>query len=196
MAQAHLRWEPTLEFTPRWAQAHRSNVVWNEPDNNHTWGPLIDLQDYARLYETVRAAVHSVSRGARVMTGGLEWTHSSLPRLLKAFEGKPMDAVAIHPYAATPGGTVAMARSAIALMRAYGRGSTPVVVNEYGWTSVRGTWGSTRPRNVKPYASAALVGLARLRLAEVLPFEWADASWGLNDGPFAKAVTQITHSRR
>jgi hypothetical protein len=91
---------------------------------------------------------------------------------------------------------VAMARSAIALMRAYGRGSTPVVVNEYGWTSVRGTWGSTRPRNVKPYAYAALVGLARLRLAEVLPFEWADASWGLNDGPFAKAVTQITHSRR
>ena len=93
MAQAHLRWEPTLEFTPKWAEAHRPNVlhlksgtvhhaaaagqqrelrrlchrvhaplrrprlllgraprrlpylpvntveVWNEPDNNHDWGP-------------------------------------------------------------------------------------------------------------------------------------------------------------
>src|SRR5579864_1160334 len=99
MAQAHLRWEPTLEFTPKWAQVHRSNVLhlksgiyhtplppannanfaayataflhrygahgsfwanhanlpylpvntlelWNEPDNTHDWGPIVDLQDY------------------------------------------------------------------------------------------------------------------------------------------------------
>ena len=151
MAQAHLTWEPTLEYTPKWAQEHRPNVlhlksgrfvtplppaknstyaayatafmrrygahgsfwaahrdlpyrpvktveVWNEPDNNHNWGPDVNLQDYAKLYEAARTAIHRVNRGTRVMTGGLAWTQSSLPRLLKAFEGKPIDAVAVHAY--------------------------------------------------------------------------------------------------
>jgi hypothetical protein len=246
MAQAHLRLEPTLQFAPKWAQAHRPNVlhlttgrfvvplppannsnfaayatafmrrygargsfwathrslpnlpvntveVWNEPDNTHNWGPQVNLQDYAKMYEAVRSAVHRVNRHARVMTGGLAWTQSSLPRLLKAFEGKPLDAVAVHPYAATPNGTISLARYALTEMRRYGRGSTRLEVNEYGWTSMRGTWGSTKPQHVKPYAYQALIGLSKLRIAEILPFEWASASWGLNDGPFAQAVARITH---
>ncbi|HEX8977118.1 MAG TPA: hypothetical protein VF781_11440, partial [Solirubrobacteraceae bacterium] len=116
-------------------------------------------------------------------------------RLLKAFRGKPLDVLAIHPYAATPAGTVAVTRYALAQIRRLGRGSTPVVVNEYGWTSIRGTWGSTNPRHVKPYVYQALIGLSKLRLAEILPFEWASPSWGLNDGPFAQAVARITHHR-
>lgn len=246
MAQAHLRWEPTLQFAPRWAEAHRPNVlhlktgrfvvplppaknanfaayakafmqrygahgsfwsthrslpylpvstveVWNEPDNTHNWGPKINLHDYANLYEAVRSAVHRVNRGARVMTGGLAWTRTSLPRMLKAFRGKPLDALAIHPYAAKPAGTIALTRYSLAEMRRNGRGSTPVVVNEFGWTSVRGTWGSTNPRHVKAYVYQALVGLAKLRLAEILPFEWSSPSWGLNNGPFAQAVAHVTH---
>ena len=248
MAQAHLCLEPTLQFAPRWAEAHRPNVlhlstgrfvvplppannanfaayatafmrrygvhgsfwathrslpnlpvttveVWNEPDNTHNWGPQINLQDYAKMYEAVRSAVHRVSRHARVMTGGLAWTQSSLPRLLKAFEGKRLDAVAVHPYAATPQGTIALTRYALAEMRRYGRGATPLVVNEYGWTSMRRTWGSTNPRHVKPYAYQALIGLSKLRIAEILPFEWASASWGLNDGPYARALARITRHR-
>lgn len=248
MAQAHLRWEPTLEFTPKWAQVHRSNVLhlksgifhtplppannasfatyatafmrrygahgsfwathrtipympvttvelWNEPDNTHTWGPIIDLQDYARLYEAVRTAVHRVNRDVRVVTGGLAWTHSSLPRLLKAFKGKPIDEVAIHPYGATPATTLYLARFALAEMRKFGRGSTPVLANEYGWTSEPGTWGSTKAEHVNQYVYTALVGLSKLRISQILPFEWTDASWGLNDGPFARAVKQITHGR-
>lgn len=249
MAQARLRWEPTLEVTPRWAQVHRSNVlrlktgrvitplppannanfgayatafmrrygahgsfwaahrslpylpvntveVWNEPDNTHSWGPIIDLQDYAKMYEVVRSAVHRVNRGARVVTGGLAWTHSSLPRLLKAFKGKPMDEVAIHPYGATPAVTLSLVRYALAQMRKYGRGSTPLLVNEYGWTSARDRWGSTNPRHVHPYVYQALVRLSKLRVAQILPFEWTDASWGLNNGPYAQAVGHILHSRR
>jgi hypothetical protein len=248
MAQAHLRFEPTLQFAPKWAQAHRPNVlhlksgrfvvplppaknsdfaayatafmrrygvhgsfwsaqrslpylpvntveVWNEPDNTHNWGPQIDLQDYARLYETVRSAVHRVNRSAWVLTGGLAWTKTSLPRLLKALAGKPLDAVAVHPWAATPTGTIALARYAVAQMRKYRRGSTPLVVNEYGWTSVRDTWGSTKARHVKPYAYQALVGLSKLKLAQILPFEWASQSWGLDDGPFARAIAHIHHHR-
>jgi hypothetical protein len=246
MARARLRLEPTLQFAPKWAEAHRPNVlhlktgrfvvplppaknsnfaayaiafmrrygahgsfwaanralpylpvktveVWNEPDNTHNWGPQINLQDYARLYEVVRSAVHRVDRRARVLTGGLAWTQSSLPRLLKAFRGKPIDAVAVHPYAATPKGTIALARYALGQMRRYGRGSTPAVVNEYGWTSSRHTWGSTKPQHVKPYVYQALVGLAKLRIAEILPFQWSSASWGLSNGPFARAVARATH---
>jgi hypothetical protein len=248
MAQAHLRLEPTLQFAPKWAEAHRANVlhlktgkfvvplppaknsdfaayatafmkrygvrgsfwtshkslrylpvntveVWNEPDNTHNWGPQINLSDYARMYEAVRSAVHRVNGGAHVMTGGLAWTHSSLPRFLKAFRGKPMDVVAVHPYGPNPGATVALAKYALSEMRVYGRGSTPVVANEYGWTSIRHTWGSTNPKHVKTYAYQALLGLAKLRLAQILPFEWSSGSWGLSNGPFKKAVAKLTHHR-
>jgi hypothetical protein len=169
--------------------------VWNEPDNIHDWGTDINLSDYARMYEAVRSAVHRVDRGARVMTGGLAWTGSSLPRLLKAFRGKPMDALAIHPYGPTPAQSITVARNALADMRAYGRGRTPVSADEYGWTSVRHTWGSTNPKRVKGYAYTALVGLAKLRLSEIEPFSWADPSWGLNTGSFARALVKITHHR-
>ncbi|MGH2893838.1 MAG: hypothetical protein ACRDPM_11335, partial [Solirubrobacteraceae bacterium] len=127
--------------------------------------------------------------------GGLAWTESSLPRLLKAFRGKPMDAVAIHPYGANPRQSLKVARDALADMRRYGRGRTPVSANEYGWTSIRDTWGSTNPKHVKRYAYQALIGLAKLRLFEIVPFSWGDPSWGLSTGSFAKAVARITHHR-
>jgi hypothetical protein len=167
--------------------------VWNEPDNIHDWGTGINLSDYARMYEVVRGAVHHVDPHARVITGGLAWTPSSLPRLLAAFRGKPMDAVAIHPYGATPSATIKVARDALAVMPRYGRGHTPVSANEYGWTSIRDTWGSTNPRHIKTYAYQALIGLAKLRLFEIVPFSWTDRSWGLDTGSFAKALAKIDH---
>jgi hypothetical protein len=166
--------------------------VWNEPDNIHDWGTDVNLSNYARMYEVVRTVVHRVAPHARVVTGGLAWTESSLPRLLKAFRGKILDAVAIHPYGATPSQTIKVASDALAVMRVYGRGGTPVAANEYGWTSIRHTWGSTSPRHVKPYAYQALIGLAKLRLFEVVPFLWGDSSWGLSSGSFASALAKIT----
>ena len=248
MAAAHLRWEPTLAFAPRWAEGHVSNVihtssgrgvaflppannanfaayatafmkrygphgafwktnpklhyvpvtsveVWNEPDNLFDWGQHINLSNYARMYEVVRTAVHRVDRHARVITGGLAWTQSSLPRLLKAFAGKPMDALAIHPYGATPARSIQLAKIGLADMSRYGRGRTPVSANEYGWTSIQHTYGSTNPKLVKGYAYTALVGLAKLRLSEIEPFAWSDPSWGLSTGSFAKAVAKVTHHR-
>ncbi|MGZ4274535.1 MAG: GH39 family glycosyl hydrolase [Solirubrobacteraceae bacterium] len=165
--------------------------VWNEPDNKHDWGNDIDLQDYARMYEAVRTAIHHVDRRAQVVSGGLAWTMSSLPRLLKAFIHKPLDAVAFHPYAATPTGTVALGRYAIAQMRRFGRAHTPLLANEYGWTSLPDTWGSTRPRNVSRYSYEALVGLSGLHLAYILPFQWADPSWGLSDGTYSRALHDL-----
>jgi hypothetical protein len=167
--------------------------VWNEPDNIHDWGTDINLSDYALMYEAVRTAVHRVDRSARVMTGGLAWTESSLPRLLKAFRGKPIDAIGIHPYGANPSASIKVATDALADMRAAGRGRTPVIANEYGWTSTRDTWGTTKAKNVNTYAYNALIGLSKLRLSEIEPFSWADPSWGLSSGSFAKALAKIQH---
>lgn len=162
--------------------------VWNEEDEALSWGPNINLQHYAAMYEVVRSAIHRVDRHAEVVTGGLAWTKTSLPRLLKAFRHKRLDAVAFHPYAATPRGTVALARYAIAQMKTYGRGRTPLLANEYGWTATPGTWGSTAPEHVDAYSFRALIGLGRLPLQYVLPFQWTDATWGLTDGTFGRAV--------
>ena len=199
MAAAHLVWEPTLDFAPRWAEKHESNVlhlkgrgkviaflppasnanyaayatafvkrygrngtfwkanptshydpvttveVWNEPDNLYDWGAHINLSDYARMYETIRTAVHRVDRHIRAMTGGLAFTESSLPRLLKAFRGMPIDTLAVHPYGATPQRTIQLTKITLADMRAYHREHTPVAANEYGWTSDKHTYGSTNP---------------------------------------------------
>jgi hypothetical protein len=169
--------------------------IWNEPDNTHNWGPQVNLQDYARMYEALRSAIHSVNSHTMVVTGGLAWTKSSLPRMLKAFAGKPMDAVGIHPYASNPAGSVALARYALSEMRRYGRGHTKIALNEYGWTSIRDTWGSTKPKLVKGYAYQALIGLAKLPVSQIIPFSWSSPSWGLSDGPFGKAVAKITHHR-
>ena len=81
-------------------------------------------------------------------------------------------------------------------MKDFHRASTPLVVNEYGWTSRRGTWGFTKRRNVSRYAYQALVGLSRLRIAQILPFEWTDPSWALSDGTYARAVGLVTHRVR
>ena len=251
MAQAHLRWQPSLEYTPGWARPHtadrvrnstgrmvttplppadnrnfaayataftrrygaggsfwRSNPtlpqllprehtfeVWNEPDEALSWGPDVNLQTYAAMYEVVRTAIHRVNPHAQVVTGGVAWTRSSLPRLLRAFERKPLDAVAFHPYSATPGGVLSQARFAIAQMNKYGRGRTPLLANEYGWTSRTHTWGSTIPSHVDSYSFQTLVGLSKLHLADVLPFLWTDPAWGLSDGTFGRALASI-HSHR
>ena len=127
------------------------------------------------------------------MTGGLAWTESSLPRLLKAFRGKPIDIVAIHPYGANPNASIKVAKDALADMRKAGRGKTPVSANEYGWTSTKDTWGSTNPKNVNSYAYNTMVGLAKLHLAEIAPFLWTNPTWGLSNGSYAKAVKKIQH---
>jgi hypothetical protein len=187
---AFWRANPTVPYVPV-----TTVEVWNEPDNIYFWGPHVNLSDYARMYEAVRTAVHRAYGHARVMTGGLAWTESSLPRLLKAFRGKPLDVVAIHPYGATPRVSITLARDALADMRASGRSRTPVAANEYGWTSVPGAWGATSSGHVNRYAYEALIGLAKLRLSEIVPFLWGDPSWGLTTGSFARALVTITHRR-
>ena len=53
--------------------------------------------------------------------------------------------------------------------------------------------GLDESEHVKRYAYEALIGLAKLRLSEIVPFLWGDPSWGLSTGSYARALVAITH---
>lgn len=246
LAEAHLRWVPTLDYTPKWEQQHikpakdkwttsplppRNNAVfgayaaalarrygpggsfwaanpslprlpvtsfeiWNEPDCKWTWGPDVNLQDYARLYMSAYRAIKSVNRHAQVITGGLAFNQTSLPRLLKAFKGLPIDALGVHPYGSNAAATVAVVRWTTQETGALGRGRTPLIVDEYGWNSSRLTWQHVPRKNLRSDVRQSIIGLTRIsRVQAVIPFEWTDADWGLSGGAMADGIKQALHRR-
>jgi hypothetical protein len=247
LAAAHLRWDPTLEFTPKWAQQHIKPIVyhpkgkskgksfvaplppanntvyaafagafarrygvggtfwrthrslpqepvqtfeiWNEPDDRWTWGPNVNLQDYARLYTAAYRAIKRVDRHSMVITGGLAFNRTSLPRLLKAFTGLPIDGLGVHPYAANASATIAIVRWTEAQMVAFGRSRTPLIVDEYGWNSAAGAWQSVPKPAVARNVQRSVIGLSKIKhVSAVIPFQWSDPIWGLSGGALASGI--------
>ncbi|MGA2012101.1 MAG: hypothetical protein ABSH51_16485 [Solirubrobacteraceae bacterium] len=170
--------------------------IWNEPDCRWTWGPDVDLQDYARLYGAAYRAITRVDSHAIVITGGLAFTRSSLPRLLRALRGQPVDGIGLHPYGPDAQATIALVRWAAAQMDAYGRGSVPLIVNEYGWDAQPDTWQSVPGPTVPGDVERSVVGLAAIRqVGAVIPFEWSDPGWGLTGGAYAAGISQADQVR-
>ena len=244
LAAAHLHWDPTLEYTPKWAQEHIKPIVhhgkgatftsplppandtvyaafvgafarrygvggsfwrthrslpqepvmtfeiWNEPDDRWTWGPDVNLQDYAQLYSAAYQAIKRADRHSMVITGGLAFTRTSLPRLLNALKGMPIDGIGVHPYGRDAQATVAIVRWTESQMAAYGRGATPLIVNEYGWHSGSGRQ-SVSKRTLARDVQSSIVGLSKItQVSAVIPFEWSDPVWGLSGGALANGITQ------
>jgi hypothetical protein len=248
LATAHLRWQPMLDFTPRWARQHikpivsktgvvspippRNNQIygayvaafarrygpggtfwsshpalpkepvtmfeiWNEPDDKWTWGPDVNLKDYSKMYAVARRAIKRADPRAIVMTGGLAFTPSSLPRLLRAVEGLKVDAFAIHPYARNAAGSIKQVRWAQAQLKAYGRGSTPIIINEYGWNRFPGSWQGVKARTLKSNVINAIRGLSQIpHVKAVIPFEWSNPNWGLHGGALATGISRARQARR
>src|SRR5205807_8886011 len=90
----------------------RQLEIWNEPDNGSFWRPGPDAARYALLYAAARDAIHAVDPSGRVLVGGLSQAPTFLPAMLVADPTlrTGIDAVAIHPYGATP--TAVLARVA------------------------------------------------------------------------------------
>lgn len=248
LAIAHLRWEPTLDYTPKWAQEHikparrnglvsplppahyqvyatyaaafarrygvhgqfwRQNPslpyepvttfeIWNEPDDRWTWGPPVNLQDYARLYALAYRAIKHVDPHSSVITGGLAFNQSSMPRLLRALHGLPVDGIAVHPYGRTAQATVAVVQWTAQEMALFGRRGTPIIVNEYGWNWKPAEWPRqwAPKRTVARNVRLAISGLAKIpQVSQIIPFEWADAAWGLTNGGLSAAIKQVRGRR-
>jgi hypothetical protein len=249
LAAAHLHWDPTLEYTPKWAQEHIKPIVfhdkagsftaplppandvvyaafvgafarrygvggsfwrthrslpqepvttfeiWNEPDDRWTWGPDVNLQDYARLYTSAYRSIKHADRHSMVITSGLAFTRTSLPRLLKAFKGLPIDGLGVHPYGPDATATIAVVRWTESQMAAYGRGATPLIVNEYGWNSGSGAWQTASKRAVVRNVQRSVIGLSKIKqVSAVIPFQWSDPTWGLSGGALADGITQAHRS--
>ena len=172
LARADLRWQPSLDYTPTWAQQHikparqrglvsplppandgvyaayvaafarRYGIdgtfwqthqtlpfepvttfeIWNEPDCRWTWGPDVDLADYAHLYRAAYRAIKAVDPRASVVTGGLAFTYSSLDRMLRAMKGFPIDGIAVHPYGPNAGATIRVVTWTAKETERFGRG--------------------------------------------------------------------------
>jgi hypothetical protein len=181
MASARLRWEPTLAFAPRWAEGHRSNVIHPKAGRAIAYLPPASNATFAAY-----ATAFMKRYGPR----GAFWkANPKLPYVPVTTVEVWNEPDNLYDW----GQSVTVARAALADMRRYGRGRTPVSANEYGWTSIRNTWGSTNPKHVKTYAYQDLIDLAKLRLSEIEPFGWGEPAWGISTGSFARAVAKIHH---
>jgi hypothetical protein len=163
---------PALRAEP--VQAYE---IWNEPDNDTFWYPAPDPAAYADLYLRARAAVHAVQPAARVLVGGLTHPTSFLPALLAAspaLRGQ-LDAVAIHPYDASPDAVLRSVADVRQTLARLGMGSVPLYVTEFGWTTSPPGALDYQPARLRPsYIERTLSGLgqAGCGIAGVFIYAW------------------------
>jgi polysaccharide biosynthesis protein PslG len=130
-------WKDNPKLTPMPVESYE---IWNEPDNPQFWFPVPDAGAYDKLYLAARGAIKQAQPGAQVLVGGLVHPSAFLAAMVAADPGiaQQIDAVAIHPYAATPADVLQGVRGARLAMRADGLGSVPLYVTEFGWTTIPG----------------------------------------------------------
>jgi hypothetical protein len=136
-SHAELPYEPITDYE-----------VWNEPNFGRLWCPRPDPASYARLYLAARRAVHAVDPRALVLVGGLApFTRDEAGPpakmtvgtfLSRAVDAEPRfgriaDAVAVHPYGATPGAVLGTLRSLRATLDSSGLAGKAMLADEVGW---------------------------------------------------------------
>jgi hypothetical protein len=126
------RERPDVRYTPV-----TTYEIWNEEDNPAFWEPAPEPAVYADLYVKARAAIRSVDPQAVVLVGGLLPDTAFVDAMYRARPGLAgaVDAVAIHPYAASPYDVFREVRELRATLDAAGGGSPPLYVTELGWVT-------------------------------------------------------------
>jgi polysaccharide biosynthesis protein PslG len=143
-------------FMSEAAARYRGRVrweLWNEQNYRSFWLPRPDVDQYARWYAAVRAAILAADPAAEISVGGLAGLRAtsrgsiSGMAFLRALveRGVPIDAVSVHPYPSRGRGPEAWDGylnnfSDIQLVRDYlvGEGRpVPLWVTEWGWSTER-----------------------------------------------------------
>jgi hypothetical protein len=112
--------------------------IWNEENGGYFWPSAPNPAAYADLYVAARAAIRSVDPGARAVVGGLIGKGAGyfLRDMLAARPSATIDAVGLHAYGATVAGAVFWMEDVRNWLVGLGRGSVPIEVTEFGWTTV------------------------------------------------------------
>jgi hypothetical protein len=110
--------------------------VWNEPNLQHFWRPQPDAARYARLYRAAREAIKRSDPDATVVLGGLSPLADSFVE--SAYAAEPalrgnVDALAYHPYGATPAHVLKQVRRMRSTLDGLGEGAVPLWITELGW---------------------------------------------------------------
>jgi polysaccharide biosynthesis protein PslG len=116
--------------------------LWNEANSPLFWKPAPSVGDYLALLHTFHDIVKAVDPSARILLAGLFPTprdgilsKSFLTGLYRRGAAQFFDAVAVHPYAATPQIAIDRVAEARSLMNRFGDTETPIWVTEVGWAS-------------------------------------------------------------
>ncbi len=179
----------------------RAWQVWNEPNLPAYWQPKLSARKYVALLRAASKAIKKADRRATVVTGGLPQSRLGIPlatyvrQMYAAGARSAFDALAVNPYARTPGGVLGFLRRVRREMDRHHDRNGKLWATEIGWSD-RGPKGAFR-LGAKGQASAirrtipALWHARRsLKLQGVIYFNWRDAPpypggkdfWGLHTG--------------
>jgi hypothetical protein len=116
--------------------------LWNEANSPLFWKPAPSVGDYLRLLHGFHDIVKAADPSARILLAGLFPTPRDgilserfLTGLYRRGAAKFFDAVAVHPYAATPRIAIDRVAEARSLMDRFGDTETPIWITEVGWAS-------------------------------------------------------------
>ncbi len=177
---------PQLPATPI-----HSWQVWNEPNIRAFWATGPDPAAYVRLLRAVGSAIRAADPRAEVVAAGLPaadngMTISDFVDAMYADGARgTFDTIAIHPYASSPAGVLAILRAVRAQLDRLGDPDRPIWATEFGWATggppvtISSSEGS-QARSL--HDTIVLMTQARdsLRLRGFVAFRWRDVE--PNDG--------------
>jgi len=175
--------------------------IWNEPNLPVYWQPRPSARRYVALLRAASRAIKHVDRHAMIVTAGLPQSRLGIPlttfirQMYAARARSAFDALAVNPYARTPGGVLAFLRRVRRVMDARHDRAGRIWATEIGWSDT-GPKGAFRlgPRGQAAAIAQTLPALWRarrsLKLQGVVYFNWRDAKpypggkdfWGLHTG--------------
>ena len=127
------------------AQPLRVWQLWNEQNSSKYYAPKVDIADYAKLVKAAGKAIKQVDPQADVILGGTWGPESAksvlpiTPYLKELYKVKGIersfDSLAMHPYAANAGASLAQLTAARAAARRAGDRKVGLWVTELGWAA-------------------------------------------------------------
>jgi Glycosyl hydrolase catalytic core len=113
--------------------------VWNEPDFRVYWSKQPFEPRYVALLKATHRAMKAADHGAKLVAAGLpNFSWQYLANMYKLHARGSFDAVAVHPYTATPAGVITILKKVRAVMNRNGDRKEPILATELSWPSAKG----------------------------------------------------------